>query len=237
MEPGAITLMLEGEQEFLQARYDVFSLLLFLTYLLSWKNWLPNETNPNGTKVKVKSRATPTEYTSTGLQFADGSRLDADVIVFCTGFSTNMVPETVSILGSELGSRLESFWGINEEGELRGAFKRLSRKWFSTGYARRSESYGCSHLLSPPRNAPGLFLDGLSRRAYFHWVARLRLVSSIKGVWRQKKSCWLLGQTRRSGFLAVECHGRALDLTSSHCRFKQSLWEPRYHTLQLPLSR
>lgn len=38
-----------------------------------------------------------------------------------------MLPEAVKILGLKMESQLEDFWGIDNEGELRGAFKRMKR--------------------------------------------------------------------------------------------------------------
>lgn len=69
-----------------------------------------------------------TEFTPTGLHFADGRHLDADTIVFCTGFHTNMLPEAIKILGPLMESQLENFWGIDQEGELYGVFKKMKRK-------------------------------------------------------------------------------------------------------------
>lgn len=36
-------------------------------------------------KIKLKNDATLESFTETGLKFADGSELPADVVVFCTG--------------------------------------------------------------------------------------------------------------------------------------------------------
>jgi hypothetical protein len=39
-----------------------------------------------------------------------------------------MQPEAAKFVGNDIGSRLDDFWGIDDEGELRGAFKRMKRK-------------------------------------------------------------------------------------------------------------
>lgn len=80
-------------------------------------------------QIKVKSLASATGLTETGLEFSDGTHLDADVIVLCTGFHTNMRLEALKILGADMYDQLDDFWGIDGEGELRGAFKRMKRKW------------------------------------------------------------------------------------------------------------
>ncbi|MCJ1304388.1 hypothetical protein MMC08_007200 [Hypocenomyce scalaris] len=73
--------------------------------------------------IKVKSDALPVHYTEEGLMFNDGRELKADVIVFATGFVGTMKDTIREMLGSEVADRVEDFWGINEEGELKGAFK------------------------------------------------------------------------------------------------------------------
>ncbi|PYH41043.1 FAD/NAD(P)-binding domain-containing protein [Aspergillus saccharolyticus JOP 1030-1] len=51
-------------------------------------------------KAGVKANVEPTGYTATGLQFSDGSTLDADAVVWCTGFADRHVRDTTaSILG------------------------------------------------------------------------------------------------------------------------------------------
>jgi hypothetical protein len=74
-------------------------------------------------QIKVKGDAAISSYTETGLEFSDGSKLNADVIVFCTGFSHDVRGEAIKIVGSELGERLDDYWGLDDEGELRGAYK------------------------------------------------------------------------------------------------------------------
>ena len=81
----------------------------------------------------------------TGLKFEDGSELEADVVVFCTGlvkFCNNpilllMIPlrsladpdyAVRDIFGEDGAKRIPKIWGLNEEGELNGVFK-------ETGYS------------------------------------------------------------------------------------------------------
>lgn len=59
-------------------------------------------------------------FTATGLLFKDGTTLDADVIVFATGFEGNMRRAATEIVGTEIGSRLDEYMGVDAEGELRG---------------------------------------------------------------------------------------------------------------------
>ena len=74
-------------------------------------------------QIKIKGDAAITGFTKTGLEFGDGSKLDADVIVFCTGFSHDVRGEAIKVVGPEIGERLDDYWSVDDEGELRGAYK------------------------------------------------------------------------------------------------------------------
>jgi hypothetical protein len=60
--------------------------------------------------IKIQT-STPVSYTENGILFDDGTELEADVIVFATGFEGD-------------------FWGLDEEGEIKGAWK-ANRKFFT----------------------------------------------------------------------------------------------------------
>jgi hypothetical protein len=78
--------------------------------------------------IKMKSDSALTGFTETGLVFADGSTLDADVVIFATGFEGNMRLAARDLVGEEVGDKLEDWWGVDSEGELRGAWKPIGRK-------------------------------------------------------------------------------------------------------------
>ena len=59
-----------------------------------------------------------TEVKARGLVFGDGSELEADEIVFATGYQ-NMRGTSRKIFGDEVADRLKDVWGFDEEGELR----------------------------------------------------------------------------------------------------------------------
>ena len=77
-------------------------------------------------QIKMKSDAKLTGLRENGLVFNDGSTLDADVIVVCTGFKLDMLGEVSKFVGPKIAERLDHYWGVDSEGELRGAFKPLS---------------------------------------------------------------------------------------------------------------
>lgn len=76
----------------------------------------------------MKSGVTPIAYTPTGLEFSDGSTLDADVIVFFTGFEGSLRHTAASIVGWDIANKLEDYFGVDEEGEICGAWKPMNCK-------------------------------------------------------------------------------------------------------------
>ncbi|KAL8366311.1 hypothetical protein RB595_004873 [Gaeumannomyces hyphopodioides] len=89
-------------------------------------------------KVGVKAGVAPVAYTEHGLRFSDGSTIEADAVVWCTGFRDKDVRQVLlDVLGSEpeqggpgrLGprdvlARMDATWGVDAEGEVRGVWKR-----------------------------------------------------------------------------------------------------------------
>jgi hypothetical protein len=105
-------------------------------------------------KACVKAGVEPVAYTETGLRFSDGSTADADVIIWCTGFSDKDARSNASeILGGgapghdknvlspqEIAARLDATWGVDAEGEIRGVWKRhlhIDNYWVMGGYTQQ----------------------------------------------------------------------------------------------------
>ncbi|KAL2855944.1 hypothetical protein BJY01DRAFT_243125 [Aspergillus pseudoustus] len=72
--------------------------------------------------VKVKSDSLPVRYKPDGLECADGTFIPADVVVFATGFSGTLGEMVEDLFGEEIGTKFGTFWGFNDEGEIRNAF-------------------------------------------------------------------------------------------------------------------
>ncbi|KAK8173365.1 hypothetical protein IWX90DRAFT_499147 [Phyllosticta citrichinensis] len=70
-------------------------------------------------RVRVK-RGAVSGFSPTGLRFADGSALDADVVVLATGYLGDMEDVAAAIVGPQTARRLDEFWKVDCEGELRG---------------------------------------------------------------------------------------------------------------------
>ncbi|PVH73674.1 FAD/NAD(P)-binding domain-containing protein [Cadophora sp. DSE1049] len=85
--------------------------------------------------IKIKSDALPVAWTEDGLLCADGSRLPADVVVCATGFVCNLKLLVAELFGPEIAASLDDMWGLDEEGEIKGAFKPCGHPafWFHGG--------------------------------------------------------------------------------------------------------
>lgn len=95
-------------------------------------------------KSSVRANVEPVAYTASGLKLSDGSELETDVVIWCTGFSDKNVQETsAEILGGnkearDIASRLDGTWGLDAEGEIRGMWKRhlnVENFWVMGGFA------------------------------------------------------------------------------------------------------
>ncbi|KAI2792439.1 hypothetical protein POX_b02477 [Penicillium oxalicum] len=85
-------------------------------------------------KIKVKQGQEITEILPHGIRFADGSELDADEIVFATGYQ-NMRTQARLIFGDQVADRLGDVWGLTAEGEIRTMWRRSGYPgfWFMGG--------------------------------------------------------------------------------------------------------
>lgn len=79
-------------------------------------------------KVGIRSGVTPAAFTTTGVRLSDGGALDADAVVWCTGFRDRDVRYVVEdILGegaADIRDRMDGTWSLDAEGEYRGVWKR-----------------------------------------------------------------------------------------------------------------
>lgn len=96
-------------------------------------------------EVTIRGLVEPVGFTETGLRLSDGTTLDVDAIVWCTGFAdTNVKAAAAKLLGAndataipsqgddilgpeEIAARLDATWGVDAEGEVRGVWKRHLR--------------------------------------------------------------------------------------------------------------
>ncbi|KAF5371656.1 hypothetical protein D9758_003551 [Tetrapyrgos nigripes] len=85
-------------------------------------------------KIKLKNDSLIERFTEDGILFENGSKLEADVIIFATGYadfrtSIRRICDPVS------AQKCRRIWGIDPEGELRGVYRNLGVPglWYMTG--------------------------------------------------------------------------------------------------------
>ncbi|KAI6029338.1 FAD/NAD(P)-binding domain-containing protein [Pisolithus microcarpus] len=68
-------------------------------------------------KIKLKSNGNIARFTPDGLLFEDGSTLDAEVVIFSTGYASGRTAY-LQLLPSHLHDAVQPLWGLDNEGEL-----------------------------------------------------------------------------------------------------------------------
>lgn len=84
--------------------------------------------------IKVAQGKEVAEVLPRGLKLADGSELEADEIVFATGYQ-NMRTQAKVIFGDGVADRLRDVWGFDDEGEFRTLWRESGHPgfWFHGG--------------------------------------------------------------------------------------------------------
>ncbi|KAG6815338.1 hypothetical protein H0H87_002808, partial [Tephrocybe sp. NHM501043] len=85
-------------------------------------------------KIKIKQGVEVERFSEDSVAFNDGSVLDADVVIFATGYFgiRDSMKET---FGDETIERTSQVWNLDEEGELRGSFRPTGHPglWYAVG--------------------------------------------------------------------------------------------------------
>ena len=114
-------------------------------------HYIDTGTSARIARGEIKMKAEPVkEWTEKGLRFRDGSEVEADLIVLCTGFDHDFRKTARNIIG-DAADKMDDYVGLDQEGELRGAFKLAGREFFlvmellnrSTDQRSRSQSLLC----------------------------------------------------------------------------------------------
>lgn len=84
--------------------------------------------------IKVKQGQEVTEILPNGLRFADGSHLEADEIIFATGYQ-NMRTQARTLFGDDTADRVGDVWGFDQESEMRTVWRPSGHPgfWFMGG--------------------------------------------------------------------------------------------------------
>jgi thioredoxin reductase len=111
-------------------------------------------------KINLKQGQEITQVLPHGIEFADGSILEADEIIFATGYQ-NMRSEARSILGDDVADRIGDVWGLDAEGEFRSIWRPSGHPgfWYMGGNLWLSRHY--SKLLALQIKA---IEDGLNKK-------------------------------------------------------------------------
>ncbi|PVI03195.1 FAD/NAD(P)-binding domain-containing protein [Periconia macrospinosa] len=112
-------------------------------------------------KIRVKQGQEITRILPRGIEFADGTTLDADEIIFATGYQ-NMRTQARITFGDEVADRVGDVWGLNEEGEFRTMWQRSGHPgfWFMGGNLALARYYSRVLALLVKAVDVGLVGDG-----------------------------------------------------------------------------
>lgn len=85
-------------------------------------------------KITVKQGQEITRIHENAMEFADGTLIQADEIVFATGY-LNMRTQCRKIFGDEVADKVKDVWGFDEEGEVRTIWRKSGHRgfWFMGG--------------------------------------------------------------------------------------------------------
>ncbi|PSR81951.1 hypothetical protein BD289DRAFT_372031 [Coniella lustricola] len=85
-------------------------------------------------KIRVKHGVEIVEVTARGLRCSDGTELEADEVVFATGYQ-NMRTQARAIFGDAVANRLRDIWGFDQQGEFRALCRPSGHPgfWFHGG--------------------------------------------------------------------------------------------------------
>jgi len=101
--------------------------------------------------IKLKSNVEVQRITSSGIEFSDGTSLDADLIVLATGYGS-MNGWAAQLISQEVADKVGKVWGLGSdttkdpgpwEGELRNMWKPTQQDglWFHGGNLHQSRHY------------------------------------------------------------------------------------------------
>jgi hypothetical protein len=84
--------------------------------------------------IKIKSGQAITSLSPQTINFADGTEIEADVVIFCTGYENGRM-RTRRVFGDSVADAIDPVWGYDEQGEIRGAWRRSGHPafWVAAG--------------------------------------------------------------------------------------------------------
>ncbi|OJA10500.1 hypothetical protein AZE42_07823 [Rhizopogon vesiculosus] len=79
--------------------------------------------------IKLKSECSIERFTTNGLALHDGTELQADIVIFATGFG-DLRDSVRLVCGEEVAEKVGLVWGMDDEGELRSVWKDSGHEGF-----------------------------------------------------------------------------------------------------------
>ncbi|CEJ89591.1 hypothetical protein VHEMI05427 [[Torrubiella] hemipterigena] len=112
-------------------------------------------------KIKVKQGQQIAEVLPNGLKFADGDVIEADEIIFATGYE-NMRTQARIMFGDDVADKCKDVWGMNEEGEWRTIWQDSGHPgfWFHGGNMALCRFYSRLVALQIKGQEEGLYKRG-----------------------------------------------------------------------------
>lgn len=123
--------------------------------------------------IKMKSDSSLTGFSQHGLNFSDGSTLDADIVVFATGFEGNVRVMAAKLLDGDVIDKMDDSFHFDAEGELIGVWKPMEQPnvWYAGGDIGQARFF--SRFLALEIKAD---LEGAAFRPYLKHKPLARLV-------------------------------------------------------------
>jgi len=89
--------------------------------------------------IKVKGSPGLRRFTEEGVELEDETVLEADVVVFATGFG-DLHSSIEEVCGPDVAKRVGKIWGLDAEGELQGVYRQTGhpRLWVALENIGRS---------------------------------------------------------------------------------------------------
>jgi len=84
--------------------------------------------------IKLKNGSAIERFTENGLKFADGTELEADIVVFATGYGDPR-DSMRDVCGPRVADKVKQVWGFTEEGEVNRVWRDCGHDglWFGIG--------------------------------------------------------------------------------------------------------
>lgn len=93
-------------------------------------------------RIRIKQGVEVDHFVPDGVVYTDGTEQRADVVVYATGYN-NMREVARTLLGDEIADACDLVWGIDDEGEMRGIWRRTGVEglWFMGGNLALARPY------------------------------------------------------------------------------------------------